>query len=179
VLPAVYLVATSNFVPARGPFWQGEFYDPNYQYLLNSLLLLEGQTPGHIDHPGTPVQIIGAGLLATKNVLLDKRKNLAKAVIENSEGSLEFLSASLRWLFAITLLFAPLWIWLRIDSFATAIAFQIAPLLNWMTFVEGGIYFKPESLINTLILWVLRLGCNRFDSAEPSKVLPIAILKGL
>ena len=24
---------------------------------------------------------------------------------------------------------------------------------EWMTFIEGGVYFKPESLINTLILW--------------------------
>jgi hypothetical protein len=82
-----------------------------------------------------------------------RQENLAKAVIENPEESLDFLSTSLRWLFGITFLFAPLWIWLRTNSFATALAFQIAPLLNWMPFVEGGIYFKPESLINTLILW--------------------------
>jgi hypothetical protein len=152
-LPALYFVTASKFVDSRGPFWQGALYDPNYQYLLNSLLLLERQTPGHIDHPGTPVQIVGAALLATKNTLFDRRKNLAKAVIKNPEKYLEFLSSSLRWLFAVSLLLAPLWILIRTSSFSTAIAFQIAPLLHWMTFVEGGVYFKPESLINTLILW--------------------------
>ena len=113
VLPAIYLVAASNFVGARGPFWQAACYDPSYLYLLNSLLLLEGKTPAHIDHPGTPVQIIGAGLLAAKNALFDKRKDLARAVIKKPEKYLEFLSSSLRWLFAISLLLAPLWIWIE------------------------------------------------------------------
>ena len=151
--PVIYLVAASNFVSARGPFWQQALYDPNYVYLLNSLLLIEGETPAHIDHPGTPVQIIGAGLLATKNALFDKKNNLPRAVIKKPEKYLEFLSSSLRWLFAISLLLAPFWIWIRTNSFSTAMAFQVAPLLNGMAFVEGGVYFKPESLINTLILW--------------------------
>ena len=97
--------------------------------------------------------MIGAGLLATKNALFDKKDDLAKAVIKKPEKYLEFLSSSLRWLFAISLLLAPFWIWIRTNSFSTAIAFQVAPLLNGMAFVEGGVYFKPESLINTLILW--------------------------
>jgi hypothetical protein len=170
--PALYFVAASNFAGARGPFWQQALYDPNYVYLLNSLLLLEGETPAHIDHPGTPVQILGAALLATKNALFDKKNDLARAVIKKPEKYLEFLSSSLRWLFAISLLLAPLWIWIRTNSFSTAVAFQVAPLVNGMAFVEGGVYFKPESLINTLILWfcawiatdLIRQGRERADS---------------
>ena len=150
--PALYLVAANHFAAARGPLWQG-LYDPSYVYLLNSLLLIDGETPVHVDHPGTPVQLIGAGLLATKNALFDKRQDLAKAVIKKPEKYLEFLSSSLRYLFAISLLLAPIWIWIRTNSFSTAVAFQVAPLLNQMAFIEGGGYFKPESLINTLILW--------------------------
>jgi hypothetical protein len=42
-LPALYFVTASKFVDSRGPFWQRALYNPNYQYLLNSLLLLEGK----------------------------------------------------------------------------------------------------------------------------------------
>ena len=34
--------------------------DPAYQYLFNSVFILNGQTPFHIDHPGTPLQIFCA-----------------------------------------------------------------------------------------------------------------------
>ncbi len=37
--------------------------DPAYQYLLNGLLILNGHSPFHIDHPGTPVQTLIAGAL--------------------------------------------------------------------------------------------------------------------
>jgi hypothetical protein len=38
-------------------------YDPSYQYLLNGLSVIQGYVPGHIDHPGTPVQVL-CGIVA-------------------------------------------------------------------------------------------------------------------
>lgn len=45
---------------AHGPGYLEMNTDPQYAYLLNSLLVAEGHSPRHTDHPGTPVQVLGA-----------------------------------------------------------------------------------------------------------------------
>ena len=60
ILPLV-LVVTSVFLNrARGPYWLGGNLDPEYVYLLNAANLAGLKGVGHIDHPGTPVQVLGA-----------------------------------------------------------------------------------------------------------------------
>jgi hypothetical protein len=44
----------------HGPYYLGYNSDPAYAYLLNSLNILNGVPPGHTDHPGTTVQLLGA-----------------------------------------------------------------------------------------------------------------------
>ena len=44
------------------PFW-AFYYDPEIIYFYGGLELLNGQTPKNVDNPGTPVQLISAGLL--------------------------------------------------------------------------------------------------------------------
>lgn len=56
VLPLVMAVA-AQFRP-----FVVRFYDPEAAYFLNSLRLLRGLAPVHIDHPGTPVQTLGAAM---------------------------------------------------------------------------------------------------------------------
>ena len=60
---------TNNMFPIfSGPL---EFdVDPAYQYLFNSLFLLKGHVPLHIDHPGTPLQVLGAILIFCTWVVL-------------------------------------------------------------------------------------------------------------
>ncbi len=43
----------------QGPYYWLENIDPSYQYLMSSLNLLEGHSPRHTDHPGTPLQVLG------------------------------------------------------------------------------------------------------------------------
>ncbi len=53
----------------------GPFYanlgraDPSYAYLLNSLAVTCGMSPRHVDHPGTPLQILGAIVIGAMKVL--------------------------------------------------------------------------------------------------------------
>ena len=44
----------------RGPYFFGRNIDPDYAYLFNGLQILHRRTPGHVDHPGTPVQVLQA-----------------------------------------------------------------------------------------------------------------------
>jgi hypothetical protein len=55
-----------------GPYYGKSRLDPNYQYLLNGLAVLKGQVPGHTDHPGTPVQELGAVAILLKWLITDR-----------------------------------------------------------------------------------------------------------
>ncbi len=71
----------------RGPFWLGANSDGSYQYLFNSLLVMNDLPPCHVIHPGTTVQTLGSLLLTattpgngveamTYNVLLAPERSL-------------------------------------------------------------------------------------------------------
>jgi hypothetical protein len=65
---AIWLVPFLN--RARiGPFYVIGRVDPSYGYLLNSLLVSCGMNPRQIDHPGTPLQIVGALVVAAMRTL--------------------------------------------------------------------------------------------------------------
>jgi hypothetical protein len=38
-------------------------YDPEYPYFMNSLSVFKGRSYSYMDHPGTPVELLGTGLL--------------------------------------------------------------------------------------------------------------------
>jgi len=59
-LPLVFLVTTALLAGAVGPFYLACRYDPEYAYLLNGLNLVLGWAPEHVDHPGTPLQVVWA-----------------------------------------------------------------------------------------------------------------------
>lgn len=62
VAPLVLLWVCKVVIEPR-PFYVG-YYDPEVVYFYNSVDWLDGHTPNHVDHPGTPVQMIGAAIAA-------------------------------------------------------------------------------------------------------------------
>jgi hypothetical protein len=61
IVPLIIFVIEYFFIQQIYPLYYVS--DPAYQYLFNGLLILNGHSPFHIDHPGTPVQILIAGVL--------------------------------------------------------------------------------------------------------------------
>jgi hypothetical protein len=59
-LPLLLIVCSWYLNNARGAYWLGSNSDPEYVYLLNAANLAMMHGVGHIDHPGTPVQVLGA-----------------------------------------------------------------------------------------------------------------------
>jgi hypothetical protein len=56
VIPTLMVVTSQYLKSSRGMYYELQFYDPEYAYLLNGLKIIDGQPPDHIDHPGTTVQ---------------------------------------------------------------------------------------------------------------------------
>ena len=60
ILPLLLVVTAVYLNHARGPYWLGLNLDPDYVYLLNAANMANLDKVSHIDHPGTPVQVLGA-----------------------------------------------------------------------------------------------------------------------
>jgi hypothetical protein len=73
----------------RGPFYYGDAADPEYAYLLNAVNILTLKSPGHIDHPGTTLQVGLAGVVLARHVAgcasRDDCKTLPIDVLSNPE----------------------------------------------------------------------------------------------
>ncbi len=65
IIPAIILSTGVAMYLCVRPFYAGLLgfdYDPAYAYLMNGVGILHGYAPRHVDHPGTPVQFLCAGV---------------------------------------------------------------------------------------------------------------------
>jgi hypothetical protein len=69
VAPIVFFTLALSVGQQKGSYWLATRSDPEYIYLLNALNIANLQPPGYIDHPGTPVHLMGAIVLRFTNLV--------------------------------------------------------------------------------------------------------------
>ncbi|MBN1129552.1 MAG: hypothetical protein JXA71_11225 [Chitinispirillaceae bacterium] len=82
---AISAIAVGMARNARGPGWLSHNLDPDYSYLLNALNFAKLQSAGHYDHPGTPVQLIGAVTVRAAHLFGNKGRAIDRDVCERPE----------------------------------------------------------------------------------------------
>jgi hypothetical protein len=107
IIPFASLLFALLLKSALGPYWLGSNSDPEYVYLLNSLNFAEGRQPGHVDHPGTPLQIAGAFILRSFHFFRN-HSPLAEDVLKNPETYLRLMNGIFLFL-AVLLIFLTGW----------------------------------------------------------------------
>ncbi len=181
VLPLLFALTALGLARQRGPLWLGQNSDPSYQYLFNSLLILNGQPPCHIDHPGTTVQTLGAVVLSATTPGRD-RDEKTSAVLADPERALFRLHAFFLLLTALALVVAGLLVLERTGSAALAWALQLTPLLQPGTY-RATLFVAPEALLVPLtILFIAFLIIRESALESPATVrqeTAINILLGL
>lgn len=107
-VPLLLAVVDLFFLKAAFPLHSGSAgydQDPAYAYLFNGLLILDGQPPYHIDHPGTPLQLIFA-------ITIFLRWGLAKVFSSDPQNIIDsVISQPELYLFNVALLLLTLNLW--------------------------------------------------------------------
>ena len=85
VLPGCFMVAAFWVRAQGGPAWLWFNLDPDYYYLLDALNVLNLTTPGHVYHPGTTVDWLGALILKVA-YLGAGAENIITAVLNDPAG---------------------------------------------------------------------------------------------
>lgn len=102
-IPVLFLITASELTKAKGPQWLPSGFENSYTYLFNSLLLVKGEAPQHIDHPGTTTQVLGAMVLRASS--LKSTDDLIESVVRDPERHI----AEIHWTLLI-ITFLSVWI---------------------------------------------------------------------
>lgn len=160
-LPILLLFVSQWELNNRGSYFEDINSDPEYAYLLNGLALLNGHSPGHVDHPGTTVQMLSAVVIKIKHtirIISDaSTPTINLDVLQDPEGYLHtihdviaFGIAFLYFAIAVQVFYITKFIWV-------AIGFQIFPFLS-ISIIHALARVSPDPfLIITVLLGTLLL----------------------
>jgi len=124
--------------------------DPSYAYLFNGLLLLDRHVPFHIDHPGTPLQMLAAAVVYLQWLWLKTtgtvNADVVTAAIANPESFLITISRVLLLLNAFALFFFGKKIHAASKSMFLAVFCQ-SSMLTYGLLGTKFLYPAPEALV--------------------------------
>lgn len=90
LVPLCLVWGSAGLRVARGSPALSDNIDPAFQYLLNALLIVEGQPPYHTDHPGTTLQFIDSLFLRTRH-LGQGAGAIAREVLSDPVAGIDYL----------------------------------------------------------------------------------------
>jgi hypothetical protein len=180
-LPIALLIITQWQLDVRGPYYERFNSDPEYAYLLNGLKLANGESPNHVDHPGTTLQILSAVVIDFHHLLKDflvVRTLRTEDVLRNPEEYLKTINGFMAFGVAFLLFFIAVQIYNKTKLIWIAIVFQLFPFLS-MTILRAMVRVSPEPLLTIMTLLVIILLIEVMEKKRPVYSIWYPILMGL
>ena len=148
VLLLIGVVLMANMYPLHINSNAGFGADPSYQYLFAGVDILLGHSPVHTDHPGTPLQTLIAGIIATTwvglRILGVSSAGLFDSVLLMPEVFLCATSVFLLTLTCLASFYLGRIAYKVTQNFSMALAFQVAPLL-YPIVIPNLVFPTPEA----------------------------------
>ena len=172
----VGVVLMTNMYPLHLNSNAGFGPDPSYQYLFSGVDILLGHSPVHTDHPGTPLQTLIAGIIATTWLGLRSLGITSVGLFDSVLILPEvFLCATSVFLLALTCLanfYLGRSIYKVTQNYWLALACQVAPLL-YPIVIPNLVFPTPEALLISISLALLAVlapvSITQAGTSEPFK----------
>ena len=152
ILPLCLLLSIIFLRMQTGPFWQWFNLDPSYPYLFGALKMADFSFGKMIEHPGTPLQMLGAFLIRAFN-LTQSSGEMVRNVLSDPEMYLTGISHLTALLSALALFALGVAGYGISRSLLPALVLQTGPFLSKQV-IRQAETVTPESLLvfTTLIL---------------------------
>lgn len=157
LLPLI-LYFTSGLIKQAGGEYYLNYSDPSYEYLVNSLNIMQLAGAGHIDHPGTPLQYFGAVVLKIYFLNVNSETEILNEVFSNPEFFVVLINKSFVILNCV-ILFLSAFMFMKITgNIFFALLIQLSPFVSFET-LYSLVIISPENFLTglTLILSLLIL----------------------
>jgi hypothetical protein len=160
----------------------GYDYDPAYVFLFNGLNILKGTMPGHIDHPGTPLQVV-AGLVTLLRWTVIKGLGFAEAglvesVLLEPEAYMATVSVFLLSLNCGAVAFLGHRVLSVTGDLRLAVLCQLAPFLFSLA-LPRMVYLSPEALVFAASFCLLAVLAPSLLRVEQSHSTRTAVITGV
>lgn len=152
-LPVLFVIAIAFLRWAAGPFWLWSNLDPDYFYLLDALNLISLKPPGHVYHPGTTVQVLGAIVIKGMHPFSDADA-VTGAVLADPEAHLAAISNVLIGLNGLAMLIVGVAGLAATGRLVIALILQLGPFLSSLT-LKHEFHVKPEALLVFSVLMLM------------------------
>lgn len=147
IIPIVLFITSVNTIKLRDKEWNAG-YDPTYAYLYNSLNMATFRIVGHVDHPGTTMQVIGGVILKGAWLINPvEGETLTMAVIKNPEYYLRILNTSVAIIASAFIFLAGLFIYKKSDALHYALIVQSIPFISGVVLFNGFTRVSQESML--------------------------------
>jgi hypothetical protein len=174
LMPMVYGITYKVIGDQNGPYWFTPNQDPDYAYFFNALNVLNLNTPAHTDHPGTPLQILGAVVIkitySIQSLFQAQSENINESVLRNSELYLSSINNAIILITALSIYVVGFITFKVSKNLAISIVLQTTPLLASELLLmressrvapENLLFFISQLLIILLILFLYVEGIER------------------
>jgi len=149
VIPVILLLTSITTIRERDKAWYGGGYDPEYAYLFNALNLARFRLAGHVDHPGTTMQVTG-GLVLQGAWMADRRgESLTTAVLSEPEHYIRILNVATAIIGSLALLLMAIFVFRKTGNIWYALLLQLTP------FISGFILFNGYTRITQELMQML------------------------
>jgi len=171
ILPLGLLLSIIFFRMQTGPFWQWFNLDPSYPYLFGALRMADFSFGKMIEHPGTPLQLLGALLIKTSNLTLSSA-DMIRDVLSDPEKYLTGISHLTALLNALALFSLGVIGYGVTRSLLPALLIQTGPFISKLV-IRHAETVTPESLLvfATLVLCCLMVRALRPGSLDNHRLL--------
>jgi len=177
VAPILQLAQSLIALRLLPPFWK--FYaDPPYMYLFNSLSLGTGLTPQHVDHPGTSLQWLMAGIERITFVASGLRSSLPADIAWFPEKYLSATGVVLAVIFAGSMAFLTLRITRTFGSLAGVVSAAAILGASGLT-VPWLVTATPEAVVASCSLLILALLVPTMADRDRQPAVPVVLTMGL
>lgn len=156
ILPLFLFFLARIYTDAYTPYYLNGHYDPAYVYLLNSLNLaqLSNYGVGHVDHPGTPLQVLGAIVVKLYFNFSSSSDNMVTDVLIRPENYLNIINLTLTLINSLVLFLFGLILFKILGNILQAVFLQLTPFFSCNVFCKLT-EVTPENLLIGVILILL------------------------
>ncbi|MEO6693948.1 MAG: hypothetical protein ABIY50_04865 [Ignavibacteria bacterium] len=182
ILPVLLIILSILYKASIGEYFIGGFYDPAYNYLINSLNLSQFNAygVGNFDHPGTPVQVMGAFVIKFFHMISGNDPDIAKDVFTRPEFYLSRIFIVFVLMIASALFFLGLIVYKKLNDIKSAIFLQLTPFYFSTVYYQFTNFTSEPFLIFTILIFIgiVIYFVNDPDMSK-SKSMKYAVIFGL
>lgn len=146
IIPVILFIFSFSLRQAQGDYYLNNLYDPSYPYLIGSLNLAQFSGTILIEHPGIPVQIIGAVVIRICYLFTGENSNIAEEVLSKPELYLNAINLTLVLINCIFIFLMGIILYKYIKNIYICIFFQLTP------FASSVIFFRLASVSTEIFL---------------------------